>query len=411
MSIECRITELKAGLDLGIRRHGASLTPDREARVFGHEGFLTLSWQGDLDYWRRIDLDCRVQEQRKAPGNGNVSRAKLRRLNIEPVRKHYADKRKLLYIFERVVFFKTSHLIPKTLQKLTTECDDAYREAPLHRYVVVERCQKPADKGAEPVFGCWQIQPVFHLGGDETATALLAEIYPKTVQDRLNPVFLWLIAVALTAVLVSGIALARHAPALEQRVLSFIGRLDPAREAELAGLERLRARLAQMEETYQTLRENVEAGRVGEAATATRLAGLDLEISGLWERLAALPLSGPAMDRVGEAACLPVRHEGDRVFPTFLYAITLDRDATLSLRPLVDGMESARDHGFTAVPDQASFQLEIPAFESLVSSTSSEAQARSCRHYVLLIENDPQDAGRYIAGREAVERHFYVFRP
>ncbi len=117
------------------------------------------------------------------------------------------------------------------------------------------------------------------------------------------------------------------------------------------------------------------------------------------------------MDRIGQAACLPVRRQGDRVFPTFLYAITLDHDTTLSLRPLSDGLDAARLRGFTDLPDQAAFQLGLPAFEALVRPVSAQAQARSCRQFVLLIENDPQDAERYIARREAVERHFYVFRP
>ena len=407
MSIQCRITALKAGLDLGIRRHTALPKPDRAAYVSAEEDFLALSWQGDLDYWRRIDLDHRVEEQSKTPGNSKVSKENLRRLNLGPMLERYAEKRKLLYIFERIVFFKTSHLIPKSLEKLTSECDDAYREAPLHRYIVLERCQKPADKGVDPVLGCWQVQPIFHLGDAELAAALLAEIYPKPLPKSRKCWLKWLWIICI-AVLVSAMAAATvllTAPELRDWILPRPDHIDRSE------LESLREQLAAMGETDQALRDQLAANSLVDAVTELHLGELDREIAELWARMAALPVSGTQMDRIGEAACLPVRREGDRVFPTFLYAITLDREATLSLRPLADGLDAARLRGFTDLPDQPAFQLGIPAFESLVRPVSAQAQARSCRHFVLLIENDPQDAQRYIARREAVERHFYVFRP
>ncbi len=405
LGIQCRFTELKVQLDQEVQDKTSERKIHRSVDVSAHREFLTLSWLGDLDYWRARAVDQEAGRLRNLPQNEGASTARLQRLSLATVLERYAHKRERNYALERVVFFKTSNLIPETLEKMAPDCVPEYREAPFHRHIVLARCEKAVDKGCEPEFTRWRVQPGFHRLAGVVVNSLIREIFPTPLLKRRRGGWLWPLCIALlVAVLAAAIALLT-VPELRER---FLPQTDRIERPELEGL---RAQLAAMVETDLALREEMAAGSLADAGTEQRLGELDREITELWARLAALPMSGAQMDRVGEAACLPVRHEGNRVFPTFLYAITLDRGATLSLRPLAEGLEAARLLGFAELPAQPVLELGISEFESLMRPTSVEAQARSCRHFVLLIENDPQDAQRYIARREAVERHFYVFRP
>ncbi|WP_417483595.1 hypothetical protein [Maricaulis salignorans] len=405
MTLQCRFKELKVQLDQAVQDQTSSIKVHRCVDISAHRDFLTLSWLGDLDYWRSHAVDAEVRRRRKLPENKGVSEERLRRLSLPLILKRHAHKQERAYALERVVFFKTANLVPETLEKMAPDCVPGYREAPLHRHIVLARCEKAVDKGGEPEFTRWRVQTKFHRLASDVIKSLSDEIFPKPLPERRKRRWIWLVCLAILVAALGAATAVLTVPELKTRFLPHPLHVDRDE------LESLRTQLAEMVEVDQALRDQIAAGRQVDAETATRLTELDQEIAALWARLAALPVPGTQMDRIGQAACLPVRHEGDRAFPTFLYAITLDRDASLSLRPLADGVEMARNRGFTEMPEQPASQLGIAAFETLVRPTSNEARARSCRHFVLLIENDPQDAGRYIARREAVERHFYVFRP
>lgn len=407
LGVQCRFKELKVQLDQEVQDQTSQRKIHRSVDASAHREFLTLSWVGDLDYWRSRAVDQEVDRLAKIPQGKDVPKARLRRLSLATVLERYAHKRERNYALERVVFFKTSNLIPETLEKMAPDCVPEYREAPFHRHIVLARSEKAVDKGCEPEFSRWRVQPKFHRLASDVIKSLIREIFPTPLPKRRKrwAWWLWIIGFTVFASLVAAAAVLVAVPELRPHFLQSKEHIDPDEWA------RLQARLALMAATDQALRDQLATGELADAEAERRLGVLDDEVAELWARLAALPVPGAQMDRVGGAACLPVRHEGDRVFPTFLYAITLDRDDTVSLRPLADGLEAARLRGFTDLPDQPAFQLGIAAFDSLVRPVSAEAQARSCRHFVLLIENDPQDAQRYIARREAVERHFYVFRP
>lgn len=372
-----------------------------------HREFLTLSWLGDLDYWRSRAVDQEADRLANMPQSKGVPKARLWRLSLATVLERYAHKRERNYALERVVFFKTSNLIPETLEKMAPDCVPDYREAPFHRHIVLARSEKAVDIGGEPEFTRWRVQPKFHRLASDVVKSLIREIFPTSLPKRRKrwPWWLSIIVFTLLASLIAAAAALVTLPELRDRLL------PPSDHVARSELQSLRDQLASMGEADQALREQLAAGSLADAGTEQRLGELDHEITELWARLAALPVSDAQMDSIDQPACLPVRHEGDRVFPTFLYAITLDRDVTLSLRPLAEGVEAARLRGFTDLPDEPAFALGILEFETLVRPASLEAENRSCRHFVLLIENDPQDAQRYIARREAVERHFYVFRP
>lgn len=406
MRSQCRFAELKVQLDQGIQDRTQLRKIHRSVDVSAHREFLTLSWLGDLDYWRSLAIDREAARLHKRPEYKHASKGRLRRIARKDVLDRFAHRQERLHAVERMVFFKTCDLIPEALEKMAPDCVAGYREAPLHRHVVLERWQAPTDKGTELEFSRWRLQPAFHRSAAAVVASLLADIFPTRLPDPRPgpPWWWWLVAVLVSVLLLAGYLACNPEISARLSTTSVVTEND-RRDQELADLR------SQME---QLLNEQALAGEHLDAEARAHLLRLESELTALSARLAALAslqASETSFDHVGAAACLPVRREGDRVFPTFLYAITLDRDATLSLRPLAEGLQAARERGFTTMPEQAASRLDIAAFEALVRPVSEEARSRSCRHFVLLIENDPQDAGRYIARREAVERHFYVFRP
>lgn len=408
MGVQCRYSELKAQLDQGIQQLSQKCETHRFVDVTAHRDFLTVSWLGNLDYWRALALEKETERLRKTEQYKSVAKDRLRLLGFENIRPRFAHKQAREYAVERVVFYKTSNLVPESLEKFAPDCAAGFREAPLHRHVVLARYQPAADEGGELAFVHWRIQPAFHRNSSDLVARLLEEIFPPALPELARkPRWWWRLVIAAA---VSGLLVLSGYLALEPGVRDALAAVfgpggDAQRDTEL---DLLRSQLEQRLDEQESAR-----GREG-AASEARLAGLESEISNLSERLAALTslrTSDLHLDRVGAAACLPVRYEGHRAFPTYIYAITLDQDAGISLRALPDGLASARAAGYPTISGNSTGQLGIAEFESLVRPLSDEARNRSCRHFALLIENDPQDAGRYIAQREAIERHFYVFRP
>lgn len=150
--------------------------PDRGTQLVAHADFLAVSWQGDLDYWRGVEAAREEKRLGKLIGNEAVPRRDRRRLSLEAVRKRYFYKQNGPYAIERMVFFKSSERVPKSLEALALECLSHFHDAPLHNFIILERCQPVADEYAELFFTRWRGQGKNHRELADVVAALAAEI-------------------------------------------------------------------------------------------------------------------------------------------------------------------------------------------------------------------------------------------
>ena len=158
--------------------------PDRKAVLEAHPDFLAVSWQGDLDYWCGIELAREIKRLGKLTGDRFVPRRRREPLALEAVRKRYAHKQNGPYAIERMVFYKSSERIPKSLEMLAAECIASFHDAPLHHYVILERCQPAADDHAELIFTRWRVQAPQPRNSEAVVTSLAAEINAKACDSK-----------------------------------------------------------------------------------------------------------------------------------------------------------------------------------------------------------------------------------
>ncbi len=187
--------------------------PDRKAVLEAHPDFLAVSWQGDLDYWRGVEFRREIARLEKLTGDKAVPQRRREPLALEAVRKRYAHKQNGPYAIERMVFYKASEQLPKSLERLAAECIANFHDARLHHYVILERCQPAADDYAELIFTRWRMQIPQHRECKDVVTALAAEINaePASAKDgpgRPKPFPLWvLLLLSLITGLIAGAAL------------------------------------------------------------------------------------------------------------------------------------------------------------------------------------------------------------
>ena len=187
--------------------------PDRKVVLEAHPDFLAVSWQGELDYWRGIELKRETARLGKLTGDRFVPKRRRAPLALEAVRKRYAHKQNGPYAIERMVFYKSSERVPKSLETLAAECIASFHDAPLHHYVILERCQPAADNYAELIFTRWRVQKPQPRDSKAVVTSLAAEINAKACDGKggagePEPWPVWLIAlIALSVGLIAGASL------------------------------------------------------------------------------------------------------------------------------------------------------------------------------------------------------------
>jgi hypothetical protein len=174
----------------------------RSPVVEAHPDFLALSWQGDLAYWGGIEVEREIVRLRKLFENRKVLPGRLRHRCVEAVIERYAHKQNGPYAIERMVFYKASEMVPKSLETHAAECIASFHDAPLHRYLVLGRCQPAADCHAELIFTRWRVQDRKYSQVCEVVTALHAEINAVPVPMKAGeasgpgPWWVWLVVIA-----------------------------------------------------------------------------------------------------------------------------------------------------------------------------------------------------------------------
>ncbi|WP_417490130.1 hypothetical protein [Maricaulis sp.] len=160
------------------------LVEGRPRVIEAHADFLAVSWSGDLDYWRGIEVDRESRRLEKLPRSRTIAKTRLRAQSVKAVLERYAHKQDGPYAVERMVFYKASERVPKSLETHAAECIASFHDVPLHRYLILERCQPVADEHAELIFTRWRVQKDKHSDLCAVVTALHAEINAEPVPDK-----------------------------------------------------------------------------------------------------------------------------------------------------------------------------------------------------------------------------------
>ena len=404
---------------------------NRDVDATPHEDFLAISWRGSLEYWiAREYWKVRERKRRKAREKGFNPDSRRGWLGNGPVlidegaekeaRGTYGNCRERPHTCEAIVFYKTANIAPASLIEMAPGVQQAFADAPLHTFFVIGREQRPRPSGEALEFSSFR---PLSLGGphrqpDKLVRALLDIIFPKKA-DRVEAegdggCKLCIVAGCLALVLVLGLSAAFAVPQSRSRLLDWLG------IAEQAAVEAMDLRLTDLEQQYRVLREqrdivSITRPEPGEGLDA-RLAGIEAELDRLGGLIEARggQTDGAARTSLDMPACLPVENRGGRMVPAYLFRAELS-DAgirVLSTEPVYSMPETVRSTG-----DVPALGLSLPAgpmspaaFEAAMRPVSDVSRAAGCRHFVLLAEDEPGAADRYIAQRAAVERHFYLYR-
>ena len=435
-----RFGALKEQLDQAVQTRLAKGYWDsgRDVDVSAHDEFLAISWRGKVSYWAARAWDRKLRQLDKVrsslPEGARVDREKQLDDAAKDIRDRFQHRHDGPYALESFVFFKTSNIAPPSLVHMASHCVEAFQQAPLHTHFVIHRFQGVVDKGEALRFCGFEAERKTPRDPADLCKGLIEQIFPKEARvykDSPPPgcplcVFLAALGILLTLILVGVFAY----PDSRSAALDWLG---IAKTDELDGFS---DRLDALEARYQAL--ELEAQRPGVVAASgpdvTAGAALDQPdpergdsaetrgqiLAELAELRQALADAGrPVPDRdlpLGLPPCLPVVATGSPHggAPGYLYAITLGRAGITVSEPTGVHALSAEDRAdpdFPTTLPQASSPLPIPVFEALVAPVSARAAAAGCAHYVLLSEDETSGWAGYIAQREAVERHFYVYRP
>lgn|GEM_PF-2990217 len=444
-----RFEALKTRIDKAVQERGApGYWEDRHVESSVSAEFLALSWEGSKDYWAARNWARKQKSLSKSLADRPSYLPDIRKKREEDIAKaigkQFKEKRPGPYALECFVFFKTSNIPPAALVHMAHGCVPAFENAPLHTYFVIRREQPAVDKYEDLYFTGFKADTKTHRDEDALIRHLFESIYlPKAPGgDDKNggggggALWPWLALFALALVLVLALALA--IPQSRQRLFAMLGLAQQAEVDAVSGaLSALRAEYDALAEQAQRLSLDLEQARAAtpgnrdapadpdgmaaaednEADLRTRLADTEAELARLAgeleQRGAALP-----DDRMplGLPPCLPVepttRPRGGA--PGYLFDIRLS-EAGIQLRapegPFALSDADRADPDFPAGLTYPAEALSVPAFERLVGPVSRAAAGAGCAQYVLLREGAAGGRDRYIAQRDAVERHFYVYRP
>jgi hypothetical protein len=393
------------------RKWHSPLKLNRIVSLTAHEDHLAVSWKRTQADWTCIKFNKDVDAAQRAMPDEQALSSAGKAVFLLRHRDEFGslgDKAKEQnFNVERYVFYKTSPAVPAGLSEMAPDCAELYRKAPLHHYFVIGRCEYPNNGPRPNMFSAWSVIGTPFAKMSELLSHLEQEIRPKLVPelfyvDRWSRLCVFLkifigviIVVAIAAPLVGWLC-----PDWRDRFYNWAGL------ATNAQIEDVRLELNSTRSEFDERISALEAGgnSVNLEAEIGRLSGVIEELA--VERDRSIPASNLSVQ-----ACLPVDREGGRFVPTYLYVATALPDGTLNLASLAGGLDASATLGFEQPTEIIRGNLTIPQFESIVSPVSDEARSRNCRHFVLLMENDPEDASRYIAQRDAVERHFYIYRP
>lgn len=389
-----------------------------------HDSELAVSWQVDIAYMKACTYDrlyqTAVKKAFKVHERPYLGRAERQALADEAHAgfKGVPDKPLRVDCF---IYFKDHNIAPEIDPGMAPAFGRAFHGAPLHHHFAIWRMQRPNPSSGTSDFTDWYAFDDYALGQGASVERFLDATGFRPCppeSNRTNRFWRWVAGGAVAGIAAFAVLFTLFQEPLA-RVFGFATPAD-RREMEIA-LQQLREDVAVLREQYATEMVFVEAyeneisrmrsggaspGEIEELNAALRTSRrrideLGRQLSQAGERLA--PASG-----AGLPACW-TRETGQTAY--LFEAYLDDRGIRLSWAP--GAAERARAEALPVHGIVTDTALSTPSFTEATRPilAASEANEPRCRHYVILREGVHASASGYQRQREAVERHFYIYRP
>lgn len=423
-----RFKLLKAELDSRVQaRIAKGYWEAREVEASNSDLFLAISWRGSDRFWKALAWQKKLAAFEKArsalPADSRPDRNVELKTAARALNDRFLPKHAGPYAMELFVFYKTSNLAPAALVQMAPGCVQAFIEAPLHTYFLIGRHQAAVDKGEKLQFTGFAADRDTPRDAAGLCALVLKKIFPKEppVVEPDEPRRCW------PCYLLGGLALALIVAAACVLVVPSwrdwaFRQLDIGRQSQLDELggevAALRARYDSLEAEVDELTQDLPPdGPVDQAGNAAQVASIELELDALAARLAAH--GHPVADRgvpLGLAPCLPVVSTGSANggAPGYLLDLTLSAEGIGVAEPrgvYAWSTEDRLDPDFPTALQLPGRTLSSAEFDAFAAPISQQARRANCAHYVLLREGEGGGRASYIGQRNAVERHFYIYRP
>ena len=423
-----RISELSDQLHETVRARSVTYWQDRMVSTTVHSEFLAVSWSGDREYRlaQAYEKASRRFRKRRDPDTGfgwGADRTERDRTKlVHDLRERYAFKQNRRYAEECYVFYKSSEIAPVTLTSIAPTLLPAFYAAPLHHFFVIRRHQPVAERDDSVAYTAWTVAEPPARTAQDMIKQITDSMFPKKCPDSdvrgggdipwgliVATGFLILVLMATAAWWFWGegrdqferlVALSDPSPpaspTTQMPVLTTDSPVLPAStdgrfgqvEAQLASIE---ARLVDLVTHDQIATHQAEIrGLLGEMQDAQAQGAGDVDTGGL-----DLP------------ACLPVRQVGGHRVPTYLFVAVFSARGITAIAPGNDDAQAASIRNQLPYIGQT---VDADRFVAESRTLFAQSQGQGCRHYVMLLDNEAGEVSSYIAQRQAVEDHFYIYR-
>lgn len=405
----------------------------REPIASVHDEFLTVSWTGDREYKLALAFGKAWKQHLRSRAEAEKTGQFLREKDIDSRERIGTECRKRIrkggpasYAYECYVFFKSNDLVPLTLAQMHPALVPLFRRAPLHHYFLVERYEVAADHGNGKVFTEWKGDKTFatkgHLIDDLKSRLCPAPCPGKDDGEGGGPWHIPWKAIAIVLLSASVLVLAafvllqyldhRGGTGGMDRVETVVGAADRVPEPDVRNATALPG------SEFEALRAGQDAlaaqldalvTQPGQAAVLERITVLAGTVAVLTERVGGEMQTG-GLDL---PPCLPVREAGGQRIPAYLFMAYVGESGITPVAIAHGTGEDGRAAAAASLPyivAAPTAPLSAADFAAQSRGLFEASEAAGCRHYVMLVEDDPRSAPAYIANRQAVEDYFYIYR-
>lgn len=404
-------------LDQTIRAH-----PDAKGDLnsTAHEGTLALSWTLTIDDLKACTYQRALKKAQKERKPLPVQAHEKSRI-AKQVHARYSGLKDAALCVDCYIFFKDHSVPPQINDQMAPAFHRAFHATPLHHYFAIWRMQRPNPASGQAEFTDWYAHDATAPGADAAAASFWSETrFPPCPPAPADGN--WVRPALIAGAVAGALGLAVLIGIFNEPLARLFGFATPQdrRELEIA-LQQLREDVAVLREQYATEVVFVEAYE-NEIARMRTSGGSPREIAELEHALAAsqrrVDELNRQLSRAGERLApargtgLPACWSAADGRPAYLFEAYLD-DRGIRLEFAPGAGERARREALPVHGVPLGTALSVESFTEMTRPVfaASEASQPRCRHYVILREGVHASASAYQRQREAVERHFYIYRP
>lgn len=388
-----------------------------------HDGTLALSWEVGLGYLRSCAYRSAIaQAQRNNRSSQSVTPTARRRM-LDDAYARYDGIADGKFKVDCYIFFKDSSVPPDINPTMSPAFNKAFHDAPLHHHFAIWRMQRPNPSSKSVEFTDWYAHPAYAATLDDAARTFATEVLIDPCPARpADPKRNWQISLGA---IIAGIAAVLFAGFIFRESLAeTFGFATPRQRIAMEeAVQQLRDDARVLQERYQSELRFVEAYQnrlnqlTASGAPRHEIEALERDLARSQQNLEQVTVQlaetgaqlEPARAGTGLAACWMTG--GDEPRTAYLFDLYLDdRGITVNYaesaapRASQDGVPVRNIPMGTPLSPQSFIEATRPVF------AASEADPR-CRHFVILREGVHASTTTYQRQRDAVEQHFYIFRP